>query len=156
MFYPSVQDTFCSNIFTHTLIGCTKLCASPTLCKWAISHDEIITVTLWLSSINNYDILLFLAIVYVTFFGLMCIGENVWPDNPALCNYWKVIKCSLVSITMDWLSPRITYFLLILNFGFMQIGPFWPAIGFSPCPILILVQISWVIPSNLAVLLSMP
>ena len=103
-FYPSVRNTRRSNIVTRTLTGCTKLRASPTLRKRAISHDEIITLFSRLSPTTDHDTSLFLAIACVSFFGLMRIGENVWPDNPALHDYRKVIKRSSVSITMDCFS----------------------------------------------------
>ena len=103
-FYPSVRNTRHSNIVTCTLTGCTKLRASPTLCKRAISHDEIITIFSRPSPTTDHDTSLFLAIACVSFFGLVRIGENVWPDNPALRDYRKVIKRSTVSITMDCFS----------------------------------------------------
>jgi hypothetical protein len=103
-FYPSVRETRRSNIVTRTLTGCTKLRATPISRKRAISHDEIISVTSRLSPINDHDTKLFIAIASTSFFGLMRIGENVWPDNPALRDYRKVIKRSSVSITIDSFS----------------------------------------------------
>lgn len=91
-YYPDIRTIRKSNIVTRTLTGCIKMRALPTTRKRAITLEELTSLASSLPDPPSYDDELFLAIAFTSFFGLMRLGESVWPDKVLLRDYAKVTR----------------------------------------------------------------
>lgn len=98
-FYPSIRLTRRSPLVTQTLTGCTKMRALPVFRQRPVSFDELMHVYGCLVPSDNHDTLLFLAIMFCSFHGLLRIGESVWPDSRKLQDYRKVVRRCTVNVT---------------------------------------------------------
>ncbi|KAG2049683.1 hypothetical protein BDR06DRAFT_893310 [Suillus hirtellus] len=81
-YYPYVRANHCSCLIARTLRGAkSDLCTALEVLPATPSHDD----------------LLFSAQLLDGFYGLMCLGELVWPNNPALQDHSKLIlRTSLI------------------------------------------------------------
>jgi hypothetical protein len=91
-YYPDVQKNCNSTLVTSTLIGCTKLRGSETSRKLPLSSSDLQLLYNIYGTSPNHDDRLFLAITFIGFHGLMCLGELVAHDNLELRSSRKVIK----------------------------------------------------------------
>ncbi|KDR73957.1 hypothetical protein GALMADRAFT_39483, partial [Galerina marginata CBS 339.88] len=98
-FYPNVRTARNSQLVTKTLMGCTKLRATPTIRKSPLTRDQLSNMRHDIGPSPTHDDKCFLGIAFSTFHGVMRLGENTWPDNTNLQDYRKVIRRSTVSTT---------------------------------------------------------
>jgi hypothetical protein len=54
-----------------------------------------------LANSPSHDDLLFIALLFDGFYGLLRLGELVWPDNPALQTYNKITQHTLVVLAQS-------------------------------------------------------
>lgn len=90
-FYPHACSVTSSKLVHHALLGCTKHRGLAIHHKQALTTDDLALLLHSYASSTLYDDHLFLAIVFVAFFTLLCLGEVVSPDTPAFRNSWKMI-----------------------------------------------------------------
>ncbi|KAG2349428.1 hypothetical protein BDR05DRAFT_972470 [Suillus weaverae] len=88
-FYPGVQANQRSRLVSQTLHGAKCCYGTPIHHKLPLSCTDLETAAASLSSQPSHDDLLFLAQLFDEFYGLLCLGELVWPDNPSLCMFDK-------------------------------------------------------------------
>jgi hypothetical protein len=82
--FPDVRASHNSRLVTRTLSGCFKRAANPVHCKHALSLHDLHTLLHAYSDSHTYDNLLFVAITFTAFWGLLRLGETVVPDPTAL------------------------------------------------------------------------
>ena len=82
--FPDVRASHNSRLVTRTLSGCFKRAANPVRRKRALSLHDLHTLLHAYSDSHTYDNLLFLAITFTAFWGLLRLGEMVVPDSTAL------------------------------------------------------------------------
>ena len=97
-FYPSVRASRRHPLVVRTLRGCKKLRNTATKRKRAIRRTELVTLAPHYGPMATHDDLLFIAILLVAFFGLMRLGELVWPDDTDLQDVRKVTMRNTVEI----------------------------------------------------------
>ncbi|KAF5358697.1 hypothetical protein D9757_014374 [Collybiopsis confluens] len=98
-FFPDIRKSRSSALVKRTLKGCKRLYSSPASRKRPLRRQELTSVFRSLHSAHSYDDLLFVTILYAGFFGLMRLGELVWPDKKSLRSFRKVIMRDSLVIT---------------------------------------------------------
>jgi hypothetical protein len=91
-FYPELSKWRSSQIVTQALKGCKKLKASAVHRKRALTLNDLNNVSKQLNQSNSYDDRLFLAILLSGFFGLLRLGELVYPNDKSLDDPRKMTK----------------------------------------------------------------
>jgi len=75
-----------------TLQGCKHLYTTPTTHKHTLTLGDLETVVDALADSSDYNDCLFLAQLLTGFFALFHLGKMTYPDDPQLCDPWKVTK----------------------------------------------------------------
>lgn len=99
VFYPDVCAARKSQLVTRTLTGCTKKRAIGTSRKRGITMADLQLADDTLSSSDDLDNTLFLAICHSSLHGLLRLGESVWPDTHKLRDYRKVVMRASVELS---------------------------------------------------------
>jgi hypothetical protein len=100
-YFPNVRHARNSPLVERTMKGCLRLHGSAVKRKRALTLSDLSIVFQSLSSSHNHDDLLFLAILFTSFFALMRLGELTFPNDTSLRNWKKVCKRSSVIVTPD-------------------------------------------------------
>ena len=98
-YYPDVCKNRSSALVCHTLTGCTKMRGSAASWKLPFATSDLqMLLSVYGTSADHDDLLflLFLAITFTSFHGLMRLGELVMHDNPGYQSLRKAIKCHSV------------------------------------------------------------
>jgi hypothetical protein len=103
-FYPNIRDNRRHHLVSRTLQGCMKLRAIPTHRKRPLSRSDLAHTREKLANSSFYNDILFLAILHAGFYGLMRLGELVWPDNSKLQDFRKTMLRSKVTVSSDSFS----------------------------------------------------
>ncbi|KAG2757271.1 hypothetical protein P692DRAFT_201671710, partial [Suillus brevipes Sb2] len=103
-YYPEVRHNRRSRLVSRTLRGAKRRYGVPIDRKSPLSRTDLETAAASLPSPRTHDDLLFLAQLYDGFYGLMRLGELVWPDNTSLRSFDKVIRRTSVIITDSYHS----------------------------------------------------
>jgi hypothetical protein len=103
-FFPDIRANRRSELVARTLQGCMRLRNTPANRKRALTLDDLAVVLKFYQSSQDLDDNLFVAMLLTGFFGLMRLGELVFPDDKRLRNWRKVIGRTSVRITSDFYS----------------------------------------------------
>ena len=106
-FYPDVRHNRKTLLVSRTMTGCMRRFGTPVKRKAPLSHANLLFVLDSMVSAPSHDDLLFAAIMFTGFHGLLRLGELVFPDKKRLRNYRKIALRFSVSIT----SSHYSFFL---------------------------------------------
>jgi hypothetical protein len=95
--FPDVRKNRALALVSRTLTGCVKMRGSATARKSPLTGSDLRQLLTLYGSSSNYDDLLFLAITFIGFHGLLCLGELVMNDNPHYQSSRKAVKRHTVS-----------------------------------------------------------
>ncbi|KIO01196.1 hypothetical protein M404DRAFT_60125, partial [Pisolithus tinctorius Marx 270] len=96
--FPDVRDIRNSNLVRRTLCGSLRRFARPVSRRQPLSHDHLRHALNTCTCPLEYDDLCWLAMLFCGFFGLLRVGELVWPDAVGLRDYTCLSPRSSVSI----------------------------------------------------------
>jgi hypothetical protein len=99
--FPTVKEARNSTLVRRTLQGCMRMRGTATVRKRALTTDDLQLVVNRYSNSSNHDDFLFVATLLTGFFGLLRLGELVFPDDASLQNWKKVTRRNTVSVTTD-------------------------------------------------------
>ena len=74
---------------------------SPTICKKALSTEDLNIITNHYFNSNSHNDKLLVAMLLTGFFGFLCLGELSFSDDSSLHNWKKVICRNTVQISDD-------------------------------------------------------
>ena len=100
-FFPDVRSARSSEMVQRTLKGCQKLHAEPITRKRALSPTDLLIPISRYEHSTQHDDLLFLSLFLTGFFGLMRLGELVFPDDVTLHDWRKISRRSSVQLMPD-------------------------------------------------------
>jgi hypothetical protein len=89
-YYPHVRQSRRSRLVSRTLKGAKRRFGVPIHRKLPLSRSDLANAQSALSSTLSHDDHLFLAILFDGFYGLLRLGELVWPDSRRLQSIDKV------------------------------------------------------------------
>jgi hypothetical protein len=98
-YFPNVRHARNSRLVQRTLKGCSKLKAQPVQRKTPFSTEDLTHLLLCYCSSDTHDDLLFLSIFLTGFFGLLRLGELVFPSDKAIRDWRKITRRSSVLVT---------------------------------------------------------
>ncbi|EJD39637.1 hypothetical protein AURDEDRAFT_36620, partial [Auricularia subglabra TFB-10046 SS5] len=90
-FYPHVRASRSADLVRNTVAGCIKMSSHHVTRKSLLSRHDLGRMFQKYGSSPSHDDLLFLAILFTGFNGLLRLGELVWPDSAAQQDFRKVI-----------------------------------------------------------------
>lgn len=108
-FYPHVRENRRSRLVARTLRGAKRRYGVPVRRKLPLSRTDLETVMASMPRPHRHDDLLFLAQLFDGFYGLLRLGELVWPDNVSLQTFSKLtLRTSVVMCNTyhSFLLPR--------------------------------------------------
>lgn len=105
--FPGVREARKSRIVSKTLQGCMRLRGTATIRRRALTIDDLRTVSFHYASSKVHDDVLFVAMLFTGFFGLLRLGELTFPEERKLRNWKKITKRETVKV-----SPNSFEFLL--------------------------------------------
>ncbi|KAF7973478.1 hypothetical protein HWV62_15084, partial [Athelia sp. TMB] len=100
-FFPDVRTATRSPLVSRTLRGCKKLRAVGVHRKRPLRRHELAALRPTYVASSDHDDLLFISILLTGFFGLMRLGELVYPDKRELKDPRKVIPRDSVELLAD-------------------------------------------------------
>ena len=100
-YFPNVRTARNSNIVRRTLQGCMRMRGVATSRKRALTIQDLKMVAGHFSSSSCHDDLLFVAMLFTGFFGLLRLGEMTFPDDRRLRNWKKVVLRKSVDFSVD-------------------------------------------------------
>lgn len=109
VFYPSMPQWRAAPLLQQTLRGCKKIHGSPIQRKRALSLSDLTTMTMTLQSSKKFDDMLFVALLLVGFYGLLRLGELVYPDDTSLDQPKKMIRRSTIQLQASSLRFQLPY-----------------------------------------------
>jgi len=98
-FYSNVRDIRRHHLVTKTLAGCKKMHTSPVHRKEPLDVTHLARLSTLFSHSLIHDDLLFLALLFTGFYGLLRLGELVWPDRRMLQDFRKTTLRHTVDLT---------------------------------------------------------
>lgn len=90
--FPAVKEARNSTLVRRTLQGCMRMRGVATVRKRALTTDDLRLVVNHYHSSTHHDDLLFVAMLFTGFFGLLRLGELTFPDDASLRNWKKVTR----------------------------------------------------------------
>jgi hypothetical protein len=99
--FPAVKESRNSTIVRRTLQGCMRMRGSTTTRKRALTVDDLQLVVNHYHDSSSHDDLLFVAMIFTGFFGLLRLGELTFPDDTSLQNWKKVTRRNTVNVQDD-------------------------------------------------------
>jgi hypothetical protein len=100
--FPTVKEARNSTIVRRTLQGCMRMKGTATIRKRALTLDDLQLVINHYHISPTHDDLLFVAMLVTGFFGLLRLGELVFPNDVSLQNWKKVTRRNTVTIQDDF------------------------------------------------------
>ncbi|KAG1747996.1 uncharacterized protein EDB91DRAFT_1245448 [Suillus paluster] len=89
-FYPEVRQNRCSRLVSRTLQGAKRWYGVPIRRKLPLSRADLESTLATIPQPPSHDDLLFIAQLFDGFYGLLQLGELIWPDNSSLQSFNKV------------------------------------------------------------------
>ncbi|KAF8982156.1 hypothetical protein BDQ17DRAFT_1179653, partial [Cyathus striatus] len=89
LYYPNATQAHNSDLVWNTLCGCHYHHFSKPNCKPPLPLTMLAFICHLVYLSADYDQLLCLAILVTGFYGLLCLGELIIPDDPKLLDYRK-------------------------------------------------------------------
>jgi hypothetical protein len=108
-FYPELPKWRSSQIVNQALKGCKKSKASAVHRKRALTLSDLNKISTTLNESNSYDDRLFLAILLSGFFGLLRLGELVYPADKSLDDPRKMTKRSCLHLQASHMRFQLPY-----------------------------------------------
>jgi integrase len=108
-FYPNISNWRNAPLLLQTLRGCKKRYGTPVRRKKALSLNDLSTITVALRSSKEYDDVLFIALLLVGFFGLLRLGELVYPNDTSLDQPKKMVQRSNMQLHANSLRFELPY-----------------------------------------------
>lgn len=108
-FYPELPKWRSSTIVCQALRGCKKLNTTGVHRKRALTIDDLNLISNTLIPSDTYDDKLFLAILLSGFFGLLRLGELVYPTDRSLDDPRKSIKRETMHLEASHLRFLLPY-----------------------------------------------
>ncbi|PBK83568.1 hypothetical protein ARMGADRAFT_1048413 [Armillaria gallica] len=105
--FPNVHVVRNSMLVAHTLKGCKRLHSKPIRPKQPISRDHLRHALCSLNPLSSYNDVLFVAMLFTGFYGLLHLGEMTMPDNTSLWNPCKYSRRSSV----EWIPEGFAFWL---------------------------------------------
>ncbi|PBK81541.1 hypothetical protein ARMGADRAFT_867199, partial [Armillaria gallica] len=105
--FPNVRIVRNSMLVARTLKGCKRLRSKPIHRKQRISRDHLHRALHSLNPSSSYDDVLFVAMLFTGFYGLLSLGEMMMPDNTSLRNPCKYSRRSSV----EWIPKGFAFWL---------------------------------------------
>ena len=99
--FPTAKTARNSTIVRRTLQGCMRMKGTATIRKRALTLEDLQLVVNHYRDTSIHDDLLFLSMLLTGFFGLLRLGELVFPDEASLQNWKKVTRRNTVGIRDD-------------------------------------------------------
>ena len=99
--FPTAKTARNSTIVRRTLQGCMRMKGTATIRKRALTLEDLQLVVNHYCDTSIHDDLLFLSMLLTGFFGLLRLGELVFPDEASLQNWKKVTRRNTVRIQDD-------------------------------------------------------
>ena len=84
--FPNVKEAWNSTLVRRTLQGCMRMRGVATICKCALTINNLQLVINHYHDSTLHDDLLFVAMIITGFFGLLRLGEMAFPDDVSLQN----------------------------------------------------------------------
>lgn len=106
-YYPEVRQNRKSMLVSRTLKGCRRMLSKPINRKQPLSRSQIQHVLSQLPANPSYDDVLFVAMLFTGFYGLLRLGELTMPDSVARRD---PTKWSLRS-SVQWLNEGFSFWL---------------------------------------------
>ncbi|KAG2742324.1 hypothetical protein P692DRAFT_20750601, partial [Suillus brevipes Sb2] len=97
-YYPHVRQHRRSRLVSRTLKGAKRRYGVPVRRKLALTRADLQSTLDSLPSHPTHDDLLFIAQLFDGFYGLLHLGELVWPDNTSLREFDKVTLHTSVKV----------------------------------------------------------
>ncbi|KDQ52375.1 hypothetical protein JAAARDRAFT_198293 [Jaapia argillacea MUCL 33604] len=98
-FFPHIRDARNSPLVAKTMCGCKQHFSKPLRQAEPLTLANLTMLIHLLGPSLSHNNLLFLTITLTGFYGLLWVGEMVWPDTKAAQLYKKVATHDLVSLT---------------------------------------------------------
>ncbi|KAF7773498.1 hypothetical protein Agabi119p4_5665 [Agaricus bisporus var. burnettii] len=108
-YYPKVYDWRTAQIVHQTLQGCKKLYNTPIHRKRALTLHDLSLITNHFDTSDSYDDRLFIAILLIGFYGLLRLGELVYPNDIRLDNPQKMIHRHTLTLIASSLQFQLPY-----------------------------------------------
>jgi len=108
-YYPSIREIRQSQLVWHTLKGSARRFGRPVVRKQPLLREDLVRVVESMQRPFSFDDHLWIAQLLVGFFGLMRLGELVWPDQLELQDYAKLSQRHSVCLGdgyFSFLLPR--------------------------------------------------
>ena len=98
-YFPDIKNARNSPLVHRTLQGCMRMRGRATVCKRALTVDDLHLVTTHYQNSHSHDDLLFISMLLTGFFGLLWLGEMTFPDDLSLQNWKKVTRRNTVKLS---------------------------------------------------------
>jgi len=103
-FFPNVRQNRKAILVTRTMSGCMRRFGTPVKRKSPLSRADLERIIDHIGLSGTHDDLLFLTQLLSGFYGLLRLGELVFPDKLALRNYRKISLRHSVRSNVDQFS----------------------------------------------------
>lgn len=103
-YFPSIRQIRQSQLVKRSLQGSARRFGRPAIRKQPLLREDLVRVASSMSRPLSYDDILWLAQLLCGFFGLMRLGELVWPDQVELRDYAKLSLRHSVHLNADYFS----------------------------------------------------
>lgn len=107
--YPNVRSARSSPLIKQTLTGCKKLYNTPISRKRPLLPSEVEKAGRIYCSSPSHDDLLFISMLLCGFFGLLRLGELVYPNDPSLDCPRKMSQRHTFTLSTTKLSFRLPF-----------------------------------------------
>ena len=106
--FPSIKEIRVSPLIAKVMKGCLKTKSKPIRRKDPLSVEDLRLIGERFTNSRNHDDLLFSAILFTGFHGLLRLGEMTFPDDPKIRDWRKVSRRS--SLFQNRLEYSFTLF----------------------------------------------
>lgn len=107
--YPNIRSSRSSPLIKQTLAGCKKLYNTPIVRKRPLLPSEVEKAGLIYASRHTHDDLLFISMLLCGFFGLLRLGELVYPNDASLDCPRKMSQRNSLTMSPTQISFRLPY-----------------------------------------------
>ena len=102
--FPSIREIRSSSLITKVLKGCMKLKSKPIRRKEALTIADLRYLNEKYRHRQSHDDLLFVALIFSGFFGLLRLGDMTFPDDPNICEWRKISRRSSLLVERSQFS----------------------------------------------------
>ena len=96
--FPSIHDIRSSPLITKVLKGCMKLKSKPIRRMEALAIEDLHFLNEKFCHKQTHDNLLFAALLFTEFFGLLRLGDMTFPDDPNIREWRKISRRTTLRI----------------------------------------------------------